>query len=222
MGGQPAPWLEEILQTAGDISASTASKIQQAAEYWYEQQYGRWGEAWAQYAARQAAKGVLTVVATESDPRVHAAFRRREARQHPGGLYAGAAGPAGRADLELDKEYGETWMAARKRYDIEVRDAWRKADTDFVTSHRGELKAADPDGFKHVLECFRQDSPSAAPTSASPSALDHIAGTLSPASTVDFPDEVKPGSPTSGGAAPSAPVRPGLQAATRATGAGAR
>jgi hypothetical protein len=163
MAERLAPWLEDILRTAGDISPATASKIQQAAEDTYQQVAGRRGEAWAQYNARQTAKSVLIAAATDSDAGVQEAFRSYQgARTRADRLYA-AAGRADRgsyawvdadeADHEakvLYEEYGKTWMAARSRHGVEVRKAWRGPDGEFVRSHRKELERADPARFKSI------------------------------------------------------------------------
>jgi hypothetical protein len=163
-----APWLEDILQTAGDISVATASKIQQAAKDTYQQGAGRRGEAWAQYNARETAKGVLIAAATDSDPAVQEAFRRyQEARTRADRLYA-AAGRTGRGShawvdadeadhgaKALYEEYGKTWMAARSRHGVEVRMAWRGPDREFVRSHRRELEGADPARFKSITSVYR-------------------------------------------------------------------
>jgi len=175
MADHLAPWLDEILRTAGDISPETASKIQHAADYAHRAGAEAWGEAWGQYAARQAAKGVLAGAATESDPAIQAALRAsREARGHADRLFADAAGPDGTADLatpeglafyledhaadELYEEYSQAYGAASERYLAEVNQAWRKADTDFLRSHRAELEAADPEGLKDILRRFTEDS----------------------------------------------------------------
>ena len=81
MAERLAPWLEEILRTAGDISVATASKVQQAAEDTYQQGAGRRGKAWAQHDARQTAKSVLIAAATDSDPAVQGAFRSYQGSQ---------------------------------------------------------------------------------------------------------------------------------------------
>jgi hypothetical protein len=175
MADHPAPWLDEILRTAGDISPATASEIQHAAEYAHQAWAEGRGEAWGEYAARQAAKGVLAGVATESDPVVQAALRAsREAHEHADRLFADAAGPDGTADLdtpkglafyladhaadELYEEYSEVYGAASERYRAEVNQAWRKAGMDFLRSHRAELEAADPEGLKDILEGLTEDS----------------------------------------------------------------
>ncbi len=185
MADHSAPWLEEILRAAGDISTDTASQIQHAAEYAHRAGAEAWGEAWGQYAARQAAKAVLAGAATESDPAVQAALRAyREAREYAARLLADAVGPDGRADLdtpeglaiylanhaasELYEEYSEAYGAASERYYAEVNQAWRKADTDFLRSHRAALEAADPEGLKDILRRFTEDSPPSAGQAPAP------------------------------------------------------
>ena len=158
-----APWLEEILRTAGDISAATVSKIRQAAEDTYQQGDRPRGEAWAQYNAGQTAKSVITAAATNSDPAVQGAFQRyQEARTRADRLYAAAdrTAPASAAWMDADvadheakvlwEKYDETWTAAWLQHDAEVRKAWRGPDKDFVRSHLAELKTADPARFRSI------------------------------------------------------------------------
>jgi hypothetical protein len=179
MADHPAPWLEEILRTAGDISPASASAIQHAAEHAHQDSAGEWGEAWGEYAARQAAKAVLAGVATESDPTVQAALRaRRQAREYADRLFADAAGPDGRADLdtpqglafyladqaadELHEEYSQAHGAASGRYHAEVNQAWRNADMDFLRSHHAELESADPEGLTGIIGRLTEDPSPAA------------------------------------------------------------
>ena len=173
--GSAAPWLDEIQRTAGDISPATATEVQRAAEYAYQQYAKHWGPAWGQFAARQFAKEVLAGVATETDPEVEAAHRAaREAREHADRLFAASAGPDGRADLDtpeglaawvadhragmMHEKYQEVWGEATGRHSAEVNQAWRKADADYMAAHRAELQAAWPEGFAQVSA-----EPSAAP-----------------------------------------------------------
>jgi hypothetical protein len=170
MAERLAPWLDQILQTAGDISVATASKIQQAAEDTYQQGAGRRGEAWAQYDARQTAKSVLIAAATDRDPAVQGAFRSyQEARTRADRLYAAAAADrtdsASAAWMDADvadhqakvlwEKYDETWTAAWPQHDAEVRKAWRGPDREFVRSHRKELERADPARFKSITSAHR-------------------------------------------------------------------
>jgi hypothetical protein len=170
MAERLAPWLEDILRAAGDISAATAAKIQQAAEDTYQQSDRRRGEAWAHYNARQTAKSLLTAVATDSDPAVQGAFQRyQEARTRADRLYAAAAvdrtDSASAAWMDADvadhqakvlwEKYDETWTAAWPQHDAEVRKAWRGPDREFVRSHRKELEWADPARFKSITSVHR-------------------------------------------------------------------
>jgi hypothetical protein len=136
--GSAAPWLDEIQRTAGDISPATATEIQRAAEYAYQQYAEHWGQAWGQYAARQSAKEALAGAATETDPEVVATHRAyQEAREHADMLFAASAGPDGRADLDTPEglaawvadneadewyeEYREVWGEATVRHSAEVK-----------------------------------------------------------------------------------------------------
>jgi hypothetical protein len=243
MADHPVPWLDEILRTAGDISPATASEIQHAAEYAHQARAEGRGEARGEYAARQAAKGVLAGVATESDPVVQAALRASKgAREHADRLFADAAGPDGTSDLdtpeglafyladhaadELYEEYSAVYGTASERYRAEVNQAWRKADMDFLRSHRAELEeAADPEGLTEILEGFTEDSspsagrvPARQPTGSSETGARHArdaanssdeaegAGDPRTPPPLDFPAPVVPG------------IRALLPAPPRATG----
>lgn len=171
---EPPPWLGETLRAAGDISPATATEIRRAAEYGYHT-HGSHGEAWAEWAARNFAKGVLAGIAIENDPAVQAALRAsREAREHADVLFAAAVGPDGTADLDtpegmafyfadheadqVHEEYDGAHGAAYERLSAEVSQAWREADIDFLRSHRADLKAADPEAFDGILRQFPEAS----------------------------------------------------------------
>ena len=174
MAEHPAPWLEEILRAAGDISSATAATIQRAAEYGYSLPDD--GEAWAQWAARHQAKIALAGLATESDPSVITALRAyREAREHADSLSEAATGPDGNhkdiltpeglafyladhAAAAAHEACVGVYRAASERYDGRVSLAWREADIGFLRSNQAELQAADPESFKSILATFGKDS----------------------------------------------------------------
>lgn len=179
MSEQPAPWLEEILRTAGDTSPVTASKIRQSAEDTYRRFSVLLSEAWAQYAGRYAAKMVLAEAMADSRPTVQAALLRYlEAEEHANSLSPAGSGITGRnteADAarreswRLHDAYRKTFAATRAHYVAEVNKAWRQADKDFLLSRRAALEAADPEGFKRALARLTEDlSPSAGPSPGSP------------------------------------------------------
>jgi len=168
----PPPWLGEILRAAGDISPAAATETRRAAEYGYHT-HGNHGAAWAEWAARNYAKGALAGIATENDPAVQAALRAsREARDQADRLLAAAAGPDGRVEVGLGNpeslaayeadheaeawhgEYHEVHGAAYLRHDLQVSLAWREPDLRFLRSHRAELGAADPEGLADALDSF--------------------------------------------------------------------
>jgi hypothetical protein len=175
------PWLDEILRAADDISPATAERIRLSADETYRQYSVAVSEAWAQHAARNAAKTVLANIATESRPVVQAAFRRyQDAAEQANRLLAAAGGTTGTRDTgaadnrdtvsrldavaarreaaALGRTFRNTFTATKVRYAAEVRKAWRQADKDFLVTHRAALEAADPAGFARQLRESAEDS----------------------------------------------------------------
>lgn len=126
--GSTAPWLDEIRCAVVDAAGPGAiAEFQCTAEYAYQLYAGTWGEAWGQHAVRQTANAVLA---------------RSEALTNPEVETAQAAGhEAGRLREE------EVIGAAYTRHADDVCQAWSERDAAFIAAHRGELKAAWPEGF---------------------------------------------------------------------------
>lgn len=161
-------WLREILRTAGPVSPATAGAIVNAAEYAYRQHSRQRGHAWAQYEARQSAKAVLAVDATQNDPAVVAAYQIfRAAEDHSGRLRAACLGADGvhepwaahgfaaeRADDEKNKAYDkftEAWDWAISLHARCIGEAWRKSDADFMAAHRVELRSREHQAFDEIV-----------------------------------------------------------------------
>jgi hypothetical protein len=164
-----APWLDEILQDAGHISAATAERIRDAIESDYlESRYIGQGEAWDQWAARQAAQSELAAIAMKSDPVVSEASQAYwEALQHAISLdeAAGRAGgdldistPEGLAAEEASRRYAEVSRAAFERHLAQVKQAWRDADAGFLSSHRADLEASLPEAFRDAYASLGTDT----------------------------------------------------------------
>ena len=177
-----APWLDEILRTAGDISPAAAGRVQRAAEYGYHLPDRGDGEAWAQWAARHQAKIELADLATENDPCVKEAHQvYREAREHAESLSEAATGPGGKRKDILTPEglafyladhaaesaheaFVKVYRTASQRYEDRIRQGWREADLGFLRTRRAELEATLPLEFGDILATFGE---AAGPASAS-------------------------------------------------------
>jgi hypothetical protein len=165
-GAGTLSWVADILSTGGPVNPVTAGVIVTAAEHAYHHS-GRRGRAWAQYEARQAAKGVLVADAAQLDPEVVTAYQIYvEAQENADRAAAAYAGPDGNrdpwapgafasasVDYDAQRKHGlfcAAWSVAIERHTVRIEQAWHQSDQAFIAAHREELRAGDSDGFDGI------------------------------------------------------------------------